>query len=320
MLTQRTPATRIPWAGRARLVVGLGALLAAAPDAAAQQADPTPTEQAVLTRLEAALRARVAAEPTGEVGVALVDLATGRRLAINGDVSMHAASTMKVPVLIELFRQVDAGRFAADDSVVVNNQFTSIADGSRYTLGSDRDTEIIERLGQTMSLRRLATGMSVISSNLATNILIDVVTADSVQATMVRLGAGDMIVLRGVSDNPAFAAGMNNMATAASLARTLEVIARCEIHSQASCDAMLEILEAQQFRTQIPAGVPAGVRVANKTGSITGHRHDGAIVFPDGRAPYVLTVLTRGIATTAAANAVAVDISRLVWEALTGAP
>jgi beta-lactamase class A len=294
----------------------LAATLLGAPSAAAQQHDHAAAPADAFTRLEQALRARVAAEAPGEVGVMVIDLATGRRFGINEDVSMHAASTMKVPVLMELFRQVDAGRFAADDSIVVNNRFTSIADGSSYTLGSDRDTEIVERLGQPMSLRRIATGMSVISSNLATNILIDVVTADSVQATMARIGAGDMVVLRGVSDNPAFAAGMNNMATAAALARSLEAIARCEIHTRASCDAMLEILEAQQFRTQIPAGLPDGTRVANKTGSITGHRHDGAIIYPPGRAPYVLAVLTRGIDGTAAANRVAVDISRAVWDAL----
>jgi beta-lactamase class A len=266
--------------------------------------------------LEREIRARVAAAAPGEVGVALVDLRTGRRMEVNGDLSMHAASTMKVPVLIELFRQAEAGRFAPDDSIVVKNTFRSIADGSEYTLRSDRDTEIIQRLGQGMSLRRLATGMTVISSNLATNILIDFLTADSVQATMERLGAGGMRVLRGVSDDPAFAAGMNNMATAASLARTLEVIARCDGFTRTSCDAMLEILEGQQFRTQIPAGLPPGTRVANKTGSITAHRHDGAIVFPPGREPYVLAVLVRGITETAPANQVAVDISRMVWEAL----
>jgi beta-lactamase class A len=268
-------------------------------------------------RLAAALSERIAATE-GEVAVTLLDLQTGRRININEHVSMHAASTMKVPVLMELFRQADAGRFAIDDSIVVNNVFTSIADGSRYTLGSDRDTEIVEHLGRRLSLRRIATGMSIVSSNLATNILIDVVTADSIQRTMARIGASDMKVLRGVSDNPAFAAGMNNMATAASFARALEVIARCEIHSQAACAAMIEILEGQRFRTQIPAGVPEGVRVANKTGSITGIRHDGAIIYPPNRQPYVLVVLTRGVPTTEAANQVAVDISRLVWQALTG--
>jgi beta-lactamase class A len=267
-------------------------------------------------QLEAALRARVGAEPEGEIGIALIDLQTGRRIGINEHIAMHAASTMKVPVLIELFRQADGGRFAVDDSIVVGNEFTSIADGSRYTLSSDRDTEIIERLGMPMSLRRLASGMSIVSSNLATNILIDVVTADSVQRTMARLGAADMRVLRGVSDDPAFRAGMNNTTSAAAFARTLEVIARCEIHTRASCDAMLEILENQRFRTQIPAGLPPGTRAANKTGSITAHRHDGAIVFPDGREPYVLVVLTRGMPTTAAANQVAVDVSRIVWQAL----
>ena len=290
------------------------AALISLPAAAAAQTTAAP--DASWTRLEEALRTRVAQEAEGEVGIALIDLHTGRRIGINEHVSMHAASTMKVPVLIELFRQVDAGRFAADDSIVVNNVFRSIVDGSEYTLASDRDTEIIERLGRTMSLRRLASGMSIVSSNLATNILIDVVTADSVQRTMQRIGAADMHVLRGVSDDPAFRAGMNNMTTAAAFARSLEVIARCEIHSRASCDAMLDILENQRFRTQIPAGLPDGTRVANKTGSITAHRHDGAIVWPAGREPFVLVVLARNIPTTAAANAVAVDAARIVWDAL----
>jgi beta-lactamase class A len=299
------------------LRVAACALLGAFPavPAAAQQAGGGSAADA-WTRLEQALRARVDAAAPGEVGIALVDLESGRSLGINGNLGMHAASTMKVPVLIELFRQADAGRFSPDDSIPVKNVFRSIADGSSYTLSSDRDTEIIERLGQGMSLRRLATGMSIVSSNLATNILIDFLTADSVQATMRRIGAADMRVLRGVSDDPAFAAGLNNMTTAAALARTLEVIARCEVHSPASCAAMLDILERQRFRTQIPAGVPDGVRVANKTGSITGHRHDGAIVYPPDRRPYVLAVLVRGISDTAAANQVAVDVSRAVWEVL----
>lgn len=273
-----------------------------------------------LDPLETMLRTRIAAEETGHVSVSLIDLETDRRVHINENESMHAASTMKVPVLMELFRQVDAGRFAADDSVVVTNEFTSIADGSRYTLDTDRDTEIIERLGRPMSLRRLATGMTIISSNLATNILIDVITADSVQQTMARLGAEGMQVLRGVSDTPAFQAGMNNMATSAAFARTLEAIARCEINTRQSCDAMLEILEGQRFRTQIPAGLPDGVRVANKTGSITGIRHDGAIIFPEGRAPYILVVLTRDMESPEAANRIAADISRMVWQVLREIP
>ncbi|CAN5871810.1 serine hydrolase [soil metagenome] len=299
-------------------MVAAGLLLAVTPVSALALQVTAAAQPTEFDKLEATLRARVA-ETDGEVAVALMDLETGLRIGINEHTSMHAASTMKVPVLLELFRQVDAGRFAADDSIVVGNQFVSIADGSTYTLGTDRDTEIIEQLGQKMSLRRLASGMSIISSNLATNILIDVVTADSVQRTMASIGASDMRVLRGVSDDPAFRAGMNNTTTAAALARVLEAIARCELNTRASCDAMMEILEGQRFRGQIPAGLPDGVRIGNKTGSITAHRHDGAIIFPEGRQPYILVVLTRNVDSIEAANQVAVDVSRLVWQALAAA-
>lgn len=269
-----------------------------------------------LQPLERALRERIAADTVGEVAVALIDLATGRTLGIAQDVSMHAASTMKVPVMMELFRQADAGRHAVDDSIPVINTFRSIADTSHYTLGSDQDTALVSSVGGRLPLRRIAHGMITVSSNLATNILIDYLTADSVRRTMASIGAQDMVVLRGVSDDPAFRRGMNNMTTAAALARAMEVVARCSMHTRRSCDGMMAMLEAQQFRSEIPAGLPAGVRVGNKTGSITGHRHDAAIVMPPGRAPYVLVVLTRGAANPRAATAVAVDISRRVWEQL----
>ena len=279
-----------------------------------------PAPQYVLTTspellpLERDLRARIAQDTAGEVAVALIDVASGRTLGINQDVPMHAASTMKVPVMIELFRQADAGRHRIDDSITVINTFRSIADTSHYTLATDRDTNLVANLGRRLSLRRIAHSMITISSNLSTNILIDYVKADSVRRTMAAIGAHDMVVLRGVSDDPAFRRGMNNMTTAAALARTMEVVARCEIHTRRSCDDMLAMLEAQEFRSEIPAGVPPGVRVGNKTGSITGHRHDAAIVMPPGRAPYVLVVLTRGAASARAATAVASDISRQVWE------
>ena len=269
-----------------------------------------------LIPLERELRARIARDTAGEVAVALIDLATGHTLGIAQDVPMHAASTMKVPVMMELFRQAEAGRHRVDDSITVIDTFRSIADTSHYTLGSDQDSALVAGVGTRLSLRRIAHGMITVSSNLAANILIDYLTADSVRRTMAAIGAQDMVVLRGVSDDPAFRRGMNNTTTAAALARAMEVIARCSMHTRRSCDGMMAMLEAQQFRSEIPAGLPPGVRVGNKTGSITGHRHDAAIVMPTGRAPYVLVVLTRGAANPRAATAVAVDISRMVWETL----
>ncbi|HEX6938716.1 MAG TPA: serine hydrolase [Longimicrobiales bacterium] len=316
---------------------------AAARAARAEAAERTsiPATPAFAPAFVQRLRARIAREAPAEVAVALVDLATGRRLGIADTVPMHAASTMKVPVMLELFRQADAGRFSLDDSVVVKNEFTSIADGSRYSLspGDDSEHDLYAMVGRKTTLRDLVHRMITMSSNLATNILIEMADPDSIRATLAAIGADGMRVLRGVEDIPAFRRGMNNTTTAGALARVLEFIARCEAGqahagrssapdaartsvrlSAAACREMTDILDDQHFTEKIPAGVPRGVRVANKTGWITGIDHDGAIVYPPGRAPYVLVVLTRGFADRGAAAETARDVSRLVWEELTGSP
>lgn len=270
------------------------------------------------------LRSRTREAP-GEVSVAVVDLATDRRLGIRDTVVMHAASTMKVPVLLELWRQAAPGggsRLSLDDPVEVRNAFTSIADGSSYTLSPDDDSDpgLYERTGQRLPIRELARRMIARSSNLATNLLIELVTPDSVRATLRELDAAGMRVLRGVEDIPAYRRGMNNTTTARAYARVLEALARCEGVDAAGCREMLAILEAQEFRDRIPAGVPEGVRVANKTGWITEIDHDGAVIFPPGRPPYVLVVLTRGIADTVASREVIREVSGRVWETLGGSP
>lgn len=289
------------------------------------EAGPRPGD-AVLVALSRSLGERIASAP-GEVAVTLVDLETGTRFAFNGDESMHAASTMKVPVLVELFRQAAEGRYRLDDPVRIRTTFTSIADGSRYTLTPGRDSEdALYRLeGRTLPRVELARRMIVRSSNLATNILIEDVGAAAVRETMAELGAADMNVLRGVEDIPAFERGMNNTTTADALAAVLAAIANCERGEIApaleplradDCGRITGILADQEFTDGIPAGVPTGVRVANKTGWITGIDHDAAIVYPPGRAPYVLVVLTRGIQEEPVSARTIRDLSELTWTGL----
>jgi len=250
------------------------------------------------------------------VAVDLLDMASNRRLSINEDVQLHAASTMKVPVLFELFRQADAGERSLDDTIVVQNRFRSILDGSEYSLtpADDSDSTLYALIDSTVTYRELARLMIVRSSNLATNILIERVDPRRVRETMARLNAHGMRVLRGVEDIPAYRAGLNNTATAYGFSRVLEAIARCELLSARSCQEIVGILADQEFDQGIPSGVPTGTRVANKTGWITAIHHDGAIVYPPGRPPYVLVVLTRGIEDSEVANALIRDLSAIVWD------
>jgi len=269
------------------------------------------------TALRARFQAIADSAAPAEVAVAFMNLADSTYIGVNDTVTMHAASTMKVPVLIELFRQAEHGRFSLDDSVGVHTQFTSIADGSTYTLPSETDSEheLYKLAGQKTTYRDLADRMIQRSSNLATNLLIEIVTADSVEATMHRIGADGMHVLRGVEDIPAFDRGMNNTTTARALARVMEAIARCTVNTQASCDEMIRILKGQEFNDKIPAGLPPGTPIAHKTGNITGIDHDAAIVYPPGHSPFILVVMTHGYAERADAFAVSADIARAAWQA-----
>ena len=269
--------------------------------------------------LRSSISARIAAVPGAEVGVWIHDFATGRTLGIGEDVVFHAASTMKVPVMIELFRRADAGTFAIDGITRFENRFRSIVDGSPYTLSAedDSDGELYAKTGQPVSWRELNERMITRSSNLATNVLIDVLGADRVNATSRALGAAGMTVLRGVEDQKAFDKGMNNTTTARALGVLLEAIETGRAASAASCSAMRDVLLRQTETGEIPAGLPSGTRIAHKTGWITATTHDAAVVYPPGGKPYVLVVLTRKIPDRPVAQRLIADISRDAWAMLT---
>ena len=265
--------------------------------------------------LRAAIAARVAQVPGAQVAVTYRAMDGSESLDVNADVDFHAASTMKLPVMMEVLRAVDAGRLALDQRILLVNRFHSIVDGSPYALdaGEDSDSSVYRRIGERVAVRDLLERMIVRSSNLATNTLIALVGAAQADSTAHRLGAAHMRVLRGVEDGKAFAAGMNNTTTSADLAALLLHVERADALSPGSAALMKDILLRQEFNESIPAGVPAGTPVAHKTGSITAVLHDAAIVYPAGRPPYVLVVLTRSIPDEKVAEMLIADISRLVW-------
>ena len=254
------------------------------------------------------------------VGVAFHDLATGGEVLINPDENFHAASTMKVPVMMEIYREAAQGKFSLDDSIPVKNDFLSIADGSHYSVSVEDDSEpsLYKKVGQTETIRELMRLMIVASSNLATNILIERVTAPRVMDLMRDMGANRIRVLRGVEDGKAYERGMNNTTTARDLMIILRRIAERRAVSEKASDEMVKVMLDQQFNEGIPAGLPPAARVAHKTGSITKVNHDAAIIFLPNRKPYVLVVLTRGIQDEKRAHKLIADISRAVYESAAG--
>jgi beta-lactamase class A len=287
------------------------ALLAAGCASGGRSADTAVREADVV----AAITARAARTPGAVVRVAAWRLdQRGPRIRLLEDSLVHAASTMKVPVLIALAQRADRGQLRLDDPVMLANRFTSIVDGSPYRLdkADDSDNSVYDRVGERVPIRWLATRMITHSSNLATNTLLTVVAAESVTALSRTLGTKRMLVRRGVEDTPAFRAGLNNVTTAYDLAMLLSAIATNRAASDASCAWMRDVLLAQAYNSAIPVGLPAGTRVAHKTGDITHVEHDAAIVYPDRGSAYVLVVLTSGIANQTDARTLIADIARIV--------
>jgi beta-lactamase class A len=271
-----------------------------------------------LESARAAIEARISASGAEAVGVYTLDLDRPDSLLLGAATRFHAASMMKVPVMIQAFRDVDAGRLRLDEAIPVANEFRSLVDGSPYSLSAsdDSDSSLYGRVGRTATVRELVELMITVSSNLATNTLIDRVQAARAQATALALGADSIQVRRGVEDGKAYRAGLNNTTTARDLGVLFAAIAQGRAASAASCRAMLDVLGRQRLNEGIPAGLPPGTRVAHKTGWITGTHHDGGIVTAaDGRR-YVLVVLTRGIAEEAASARLIAAIAGLVHGAV----
>jgi beta-lactamase class A len=256
------------------------------------------------------------AKQEGTFAIAFKDLRTGEEILIREHESFHAASTMKTPVMIEVFKQAAEGKFSLNDSILVKNEFKSIADGSTFSLDSIEDSEhlLYKQLGKKKLLSDLVYDMIIVSSNLATNIIIELVDAKNVMETMHGYGAKDMQVLRGVEDDKAFLQGLNNTTMAYDLMLIFEKIAKGEAVSPEASKAMVDILLDQQFNEIIPAQLPKEVKVAHKTGSITSVHHDSGIVYlPDGR-KYVLVFLSKGFKEEPVANEAMATVSKMIYQ------
>ena len=242
------------------------------------------------------------------------------RVVIEADRVFHAASTMKVAVLVELYRRAEDADLSLDDRLVVRNEFRSIVDGSPYVLDPDDDSErtLYSREGEAVTVCDLVFLAITESSNLATNLLVDLLDPARIDATMDELGCPTLVVRRGVEDDAAWRAGLNNTVTAEGLAELLGAIARGELASPETCDEMLGVLRAQAFNEGIPAGLPDGTPVAHKTGSINGVYHDAAVVQPPGGHEYVLVVLTEGLDEATDAPNLVASIAGAVHDALAG--
>ena len=252
------------------------------------------------------------------ISVAVYDLQTQKEILVHADEMMHPASTMKVSVMMEVFRQAQAGLLSLDEHLGICNSFKSIVDGSEYSLeiADDSELTLYKRIGQTESIRELARLMIVSSSNLASNILLEKIGTARVDAFIKELGIADMSVIRGLEDKKAYRLNINNSASARSSTHMMRWIAEGKVVSKEACDEMIQIMLWQKFNESIPALLPSSAKVAHKTGWTGNFFHDTGIIFPQSREPYAISLFTHGFPQDKEneAHACMAQISKIIYE------
>ncbi len=251
--------------------------------------------------------------------MAMYDYERALQFSHEGDRWFHAASTIKVPLLLAVYRLAEEGRIRLDDTLHVRNRFRSMTgEIFRVAASRDGDSEVHRRRGRSMRVRELARAMIVRSSNLATNLLLDYAGLDVVRQVLREARAEGIEMRRGVEDTGAFEQGINNEVTAEGLVRCFRLLCQEGFVRAETREQMIEVLSAQEFNGMIPASLPKEARVAHKTGEISTVCHDAGIVFLPKRKPYVVSILTEWPAHIERRQGCVAEISRTVYECVTG--
>lgn len=217
----------------------------------------------------------------------------------------YAASTMKLALMVAAYRADDAGTVDLDEPIAAHATFASAVPGAAAfscTADYDSDPQVWARIGTDVPLRWLVRRSIVLSSNLATNLLLARCGFGAVEAVYDLVGADDCTLTRMIQDAAALDAGLTNTVTAVGLAHVLGAIAAGTVASPAACAEMLDVLRAQEWRDDIVSGLPAGTRVAHKNGWVDGVRHSVALIEPDDASPYLLAICTTSAELSAAAS------------------
>jgi beta-lactamase class A len=258
---------------------------------------------------------------SGTVSVWCGDISGRPSYTREADAPHYAASTMKLPLLVAAYRRHERGEVDLDRPVPVHNRFASALDGSPFALdqADDQDDATWARVGAEAPLRVLVRHAIVHSGNLATNLALEQVGVAEVAAVLSDAGCTpDTMLPRGIEDAAAREAGLDNLVTAADLARVMCGIAARTLAAEETCREVQAVLAAQEHRDKIPAGLPAGTYVANKTGWVTGVAHDVALVRPGDKDPYVLAVCTTTDLTEDEASRVVAAVSATMWQERVG--
>ncbi len=263
-------------------------------------AQPPATAAELKSKLERRVQ-DVAAHVDGVVGYEILDLTSGERFGhLEGDL-FPTASTIKLAIVYELFKQADEGRIKLDDRITLDHQKAVGGSGVLYELGTP-----------TLSIRDYATLMVMLSDNTATNVLIDLVGMENVTKRMQGLGLGSTKLRRHMIDLAAARRGDENVSTPAEIVRLLQILNAGDGLVSASREAALTLLKKAKV-SRLRLGLPPGVEAADKPGELEGVRVDAGIVFAKNR-PYVLCVMTTYLKSEEEGERAIAEISRAVYE------
>ena len=265
------------------------------PLVAGQDAKPAELRRVLERRLDA-----LTTSLDGVIGYSIVDLTSGQRIERLQDEVFPTASTIKLAILYELFKQADAGTVDLGQ-VKTRDRRQDVPGGVLNELTS-----------ASLSVRDYAVLMVVLSDNTATNILIDTVGMDKVNARMRALGLPQTRLRRRMIDIEAARRGDENVSTPGEIARLLQMLYRGDGLSKASHEALIEILTKDKT-TPMRRGIPAGTAVANKPGSLSGVAVDAGIVFLKDR-PYIFSAMVTYLEHEESGDAAVTAASRAVFD------
>ncbi|SCL81971.1 serine hydrolase [Sporanaerobacter sp. PP17-6a] len=239
----------------------------------------------------------------GNVAVAIKDLKTGKEIKINENLVFPSASTIKLSIMSELFNRVNAGSLNLNDKVELTENMKTGGDGILKEL----------ELGHKFTLKEIMTLMIIISDNMATNILIDLLGMDNINKRIKDMGLKNTRLQRKMMDSQAAKEGRENLTTANDLCLILELIYRGENINEECSRMMLDILKRQQVRGRLDLYLPEDVIIAHKTGDLDCLEHDVGIVYLPHR-EYIICVLTNETETNKDGREIIGKVSKMVYD------
>jgi beta-lactamase class A len=243
------------------------------------------------------------------------------RVSVDQDSRHYSASIMKLPILVAAHRLAERGVLDLDRPVRVHDDFESRNPGRRFTMDQDEDSDPATwaALGRDVPLAELVHRMITVSGNLATNVVLDEVGVDEVAFVLADAGCSERTtIVRGIEDYLARDVGLDNLITADDMALLLVALADGRLAGADATTACERTLQAQEYRKGIPAGLPEGLLIGNKTGWISGVNHDVALVRAPGLPPVALAVLVSAPGTEEEREAGIARIAAAAWAEVVG--